>query len=481
MSTSTASWRIAPRDSAQLSFCTVQGSLILADVAGLLLSVILSLFCKYLVSGDLNLYSYIRLWPFAFVFLLVYWLIGLYSDVALSAPEELRRTTLSTIAIFVALAAITVSLRGASSYFTWTLFLAVSFTLFFVPLLRAIVRRSLAGKHWWGYQAVVLGGGSTGRNIIRTLRSEPGLGFKPIAVLDADPSLPRFIEGVPVYRSVHGTLDTLLHPSRRYTVIATSRNSDAEVSSLMTRLGANLSRVLVIPDSSPLYSGLLLSPKSVGGIWGWEVTHAELNRRQQWLKRALDLTLVALAIPVLLPLVAVIAACIRLDSKGSPVYGHRRIGRDGKFFRAWKFRSMVINGDEVLAEHLRDNPEARAEWEESFKLRNDPRVTRVGKFLRRTSLDELPQLWNVLMGEMSLVGPRPIVEAEIERYGEHFDLYARVMGGVTGLWQVSGRSNVSYEERVRLDSFYVRNWSIWMDLCILVRTVEVVLLRKGAY
>ncbi len=481
MSTSIAPLRIAARESAPPTFCTVQGSLILADVAGLLLSVILSLICKYAVSGDLNLYSYIRLWPFLFVFLFVYWLIGLYSDVALSAPEELRRTTLSTIGIFVSLAAITVSLRGANSYFTWTLFLAVSCTLFFVPLLRALVRRALASKHWWGYQALVLGGGSTGRDIIRTLRSEPGLGFKPIAVLDEDPSLPRFIEGVPVYRSVHGNLDNLLRPSYRYTVIATSRNSDAQVSSLMTKLGASLSRVLVIPDSSPLYSGLLLSPKSVGGMWGWEVSDAELNTRQRWLKRLLDLTLVLIAIPLLLPLVALIALWIRWDSKGSAVYGHKRIGRDGKAFRAWKFRSMVANGDEVLARHLRDNPEAQAEWQASFKLKDDPRVTRAGKFLRRTSLDELPQLWNVLMGEMSLVGPRPIVEAEIERYGEHFDLYTRVLGGVTGLWQVSGRSNVSYEERVRLDSFYVRNWTIWMDLCILVRTVEVVLLRKGAY
>ncbi len=142
---------------------------------------------------------------------------------------------------------------------------------------------------------------------------------------------------------------------------------------------------------------------------------------------------------------------------------------------------MMVGSDEVLERHLSSNREAWEEWHRDHKLRNDPRVTLVGRFLRQTSLDELPQLWNVLSNEMSLVGPRPIVEAEIPKYGTSYSLYTRVKGGVTGLWQVSGRNDVSYEERVKLDSFYVRNWSVWLDLCILYRTIGTVLFRSGAY
>ena len=141
---------------------------------------------------------------------------------------------------------------------------------------------------------------------------------------------------------------------------------------------------------------------------------------------------------------------------------------------------MVLNGDDFLAQHLENNPAAREEWELTHKLAVDPRVTRIGNFLRKSSLDELPQLWNVLRGDMSLVGPRPIVDAEVAKYGTSFDLYKSVDSGLTGLWQVSGRNDTSYEERVTLDTFYARNWSVWLDLCILFRTVGAVLFRKGA-
>jgi lipopolysaccharide/colanic/teichoic acid biosynthesis glycosyltransferase len=142
---------------------------------------------------------------------------------------------------------------------------------------------------------------------------------------------------------------------------------------------------------------------------------------------------------------------------------------------------MVLNADLALTEYLAANPEAQAEWNLDHKLRNDPRITRIGKFLRKTSLDELPQLWNVLRGEMSLVGPRPIVDAEISKYAEHFDLYAKVKPGITGMWQISGRNDTTYEERVGLDAFYSRNWSPFLDIYILARTIKVVLLREGAY
>ena len=148
---------------------------------------------------------------------------------------------------------------------------------------------------------------------------------------------------------------------------------------------------------------------------------------------------------------------------------------------AWKFRSMAADASQALEHCLTANPALREEWQRNHKLRNDPRVTRIGRFLRRTSLDELPQLWNILRGQMSFVGPRPIVREEISRYGESYALYKKVTPGLTGLWQVSGRNNTSYQQRVSLDLYYIRNWSPWLDLYILARTVTAVLFARGAY
>jgi Undecaprenyl-phosphate galactose phosphotransferase WbaP len=176
-----------------------------------------------------------------------------------------------------------------------------------------------------------------------------------------------------------------------------------------------------------------------------------------------------------------VALAVRLDSRGPVLFSHYRVGRGGKEFLAWKFRSMVLDANVALKEHLKRDPAARQEWAACQKLKNDPRVTRVGRFLRKTSLDELPQLWNVLRGDMSLVGPRPIEPEEVVRYGTHIEKYKLVQGGLTGLWQVSGRSDTSYEARINYDCFYVHNWSVWLDLCILFQTIGAVLSRAGAF
>ncbi len=203
--------------------------------------------------------------------------------------------------------------------------------------------------------------------------------------------------------------------------------------------------------------------------------------RYRVVKRILDIALVLLSAPVLLLVVLVIAAAIRIDSPGPIFFSHRRIRGHGTFFTMWKFRTMCVNSAELLDEYLRSNPEARTEWNRSHKLRHDPRVTPIGRFLRRTSLDELPQLWNVLTGAMSLVGPRPIVAAEVEKYAEYFADYCMVKPGITGLWQVSGRSGTGYMQRVRLDRSYVRNWSLRGDVMILARTPRSVIRQVGAY
>lgn len=209
---------------------------------------------------------------------------------------------------------------------------------------------------------------------------------------------------------------------------------------------------------------------------------SRLSRRgAQRMKRIADV-IVALGLGILaLPLMALIAAAIVIES-GRPVFfTQKRVGKGGRRFRLWKFRSMISSGHEVLSEHLRAHPRVALEWRLTRKLRSDPRVTRVGRLLRRTSLDELPQLWNVLRGDMSMVGPRPVVPDELRRYGRAASLYLRVKPGLTGLWQVSGRNDTTYTRRIELDGQYIRRWSAGMDILILLRTVRVVLLGKGAY
>ncbi|VEB22475.1 Putative colanic biosynthesis UDP-glucose lipid carrier transferase [Avibacterium volantium] len=204
------------------------------------------------------------------------------------------------------------------------------------------------------------------------------------------------------------------------------------------------------------------------------------KRSSRILKRAVDIFISLSLIIVLSPFLLWLYYLVAKDG-GKAIYAHKRVGMNKKVFGCLKFRTMVLNSDEVLRNLLKNNPEARAEWEKDFKLKNDPRITKIGHFLRKTSLDELPQLFNVLKGDMSLVGPRPIVRQELIRYRDELDYYLMTRPGMTGLWQISGRNNIDYSTRVYYDAWYVRNWSIWNDITILFKTARVVFEKTGAY
>jgi len=202
---------------------------------------------------------------------------------------------------------------------------------------------------------------------------------------------------------------------------------------------------------------------------------------RDWIARVLDMLLILFAAPYIMLAFLVLTILIKLDSPGPVFFRQRRIGRFGRKFHLYKFRTMVQNADQALQNYLDNSPELKAQWLATHKLKQDPRVTRLGSMLRKLSLDELPQIWNIIIGDMSLIGPRPIVDAEVEKYGKCFDLYILVRPGLTGLWQVSGRNDTTYERRVELDEYYVRNRSLKLDLQILWRTVFVVLRKYGAY
>ena len=199
------------------------------------------------------------------------------------------------------------------------------------------------------------------------------------------------------------------------------------------------------------------------------------------MKRVFDIVATACGGIFILPFMLIIAIIIYLDSGGPIIYKQKRVGRNGKEFNFYKFRSMVKNADMILEEYLNTHEDEKKEWQKNFKLKNDPRVTKIGKIIRKTSIDELPQLWNVLIGDMSLVGPRPLLPNEVERYSSYIEDYKLVLPGLTGVWQVSGRSDTTFEERVIMDSWYIHNWSVWIDIVYLLKTVLVVVKSKGAY
>lgn len=199
------------------------------------------------------------------------------------------------------------------------------------------------------------------------------------------------------------------------------------------------------------------------------------------LKRAFDVSAALTALILISPLFLMLMLLVKFSDRGPIFYGHRRIGHNGKTFRCMKFRTMVVDGDRVLQAYLQNNPRAMEEWRETRKLQNDPRVTLVGAVLRKLSLDELPQLINIIRGEMSVVGPRPVVEDELERYDTSAIYYLQSRPGLTGLWQVSGRNDVSYESRVAFDTHYVKNWSLGSDMMIIAKTIPAVCLSRGSY
>ncbi|PZA06869.1 MULTISPECIES: undecaprenyl-phosphate galactose phosphotransferase WbaP [unclassified Meiothermus] len=450
-----------------------------ADLLLVATSLFLAVWLRYLWDRTLFWDVYLPLWPAVLLFPLAYGLAGLYG-VGIAPPEELRRLSYSTSLVFVILGAATFMYKAGADYSRGAFVFAWGLALVLVPLGRALVRELWARKPWWGAAVLVLGAGQTGEAVVRVLRKQPALGLKPVALLDDDPAKQgREVERVPVV----GGLERAGEFARmgvRHAVVAMPGVGRGRLLELLERHGMDFPHLILIPDLFGL-SSLWVTSRDLGGVLGLEVRQKLLLPGPRLVKRAMDLGLVMVfALPLLL-LVALLGLLIRLDSPGSLFYGHSRLGLAAIRFRAWKFRSMVQDADRKLAEYLERHPELRAEWERDQKLKNDPRITRVGKLLRKTSLDELPQLWNVLKGEMSLVGPRPIVEEEVGRYGPLFALYTKVRPGLTGLWQVSGRNDTTYDERVAMDAYYVRNWSPWLDLYILARTVWVVLFGKGAY
>jgi Undecaprenyl-phosphate galactose phosphotransferase WbaP len=432
------------------------------------------------LGGKLEFATYIHLWPVFSVVLGVFALFGLYPGIVANPVTEIRRIVEATTVVFLTLTVVTFLVRTAEAYSRLVFFVAWLLAMLLIPLARAAVRKGFARKDWWGYPAVVFGAGDTGRMVIQQLQSQPELGFRVKVVADPSAHGPSSLYGLPVFCDLETTAAAARRAGVSHAIIAMPELSSAKLLALLESHVAEFPNVLLVPDLGGI-SSLGIETRDLCRQLALEVRRSLLRPGAQLAKRCLDVSLASLVSLAALPVFAIIYVLLKVESRGEAFYSQPRIGRHGDVFRIWKFRTMVPNAQQLLDAYLETHPQLRYEWERDQKLKNDPRVTPLGRILRRFSLDELPQLWNVFSGDMSLVGPRPIIQNEVAKYGEGYVLYRQVLPGVTGLWQISGRNNTSYPERIALDSYYVRNWSPWFDIYILSRTIKVVLGCEGAY
>lgn len=413
---------------------------------------------RLITPGDVRFY--LEVFPGLALFVAAFAIHGLYPGVLLHPAEEIRRVFHCVSIVFLLVLCTTFLWHNAESYSRSIVMITWALGAPAVLLARKLARQRLSRYGWWGVPAVVFGSGASARRVLNALMNRE-LGVRVTAVVSGE------------FLHLPGT------GTAHYAILA-EPPSKAALHYMIQDQCKGYRHVLLVPDLRGICS-LGISARDIGGEIGFEVPQRLFHRSAGIMKRALDLVLTLAGLFALLPVFLLIAAAIKLTSIGPVFYGHTRYGRDGTTFKALKFRTMFQNGESILLEHFHKNPEELAAWQRDQKLKPDPRVTRVGGWLRRYSLDELPQLCNVLLGQMSLVGPRPIVSAEVEKYGRGYDLYSRVRPGITGLWQVSGRNNTTYPERVAFDEYYVRNWSIWLDTYILVRTARAVFSAEGAY
>ena len=356
------------------------------------------------------------------------------------------------------------------------------FVLVNVCLIRYGVLKFLKRRNLFCEPIILIGAGLTAERLINFWQEDLGYRYKIVGLIDDHPVSKDLPKKFPILGGFDEARRIIRAANVKTVIIAAPGLGKEKLQTLISEIQPHVKNISFVPDliGTPMSSvepAILFSEK----ILMLNLRNNLSRPYNRALKRIFDLVMTIVGGLMISPVLLVIALAVAIDNRGRIIFAHRRVGAAGKKFPCYKFQTMVPDAEAKLKKYLAENPEAKREWEETFKLTNDPRVTKLGNFLRRTSLDELPQLWNVIRGEMSLVGPRPIVQAEVPRYGKNIREYYMVLPGITGMWQVSGRSDTTYPERVAMDTWYVRNWSVWIDLMYLFKTVKAVFYGKGAY
>ena len=356
------------------------------------------------------------------------------------------------------------------------------FIMLFIIVFRFISHKILNALQILYIPVLLVGAGKTAELVNKSLQRMPVSYYKIIGYVDDNPKSYTIAKEYPCLGAFSDVERVIKDTGVQTVLICAPGLESKKLVALINRLQLLVKRVAFVPE----LFGLPTSNITARGMMEEQavvlrVQNNLARKSNRIMKRIFDIVATVCGGIFILPFMLIIAIIIYLDSGGPIIYKQKRVGRDGKEFNFYKFRSMVKNADTILEEYLNTHEDEKKEWQKNFKLKNDPRVTKIGKIIRKTSIDELPQLWNVLIGDMSLVGPRPLLPNEVERYSNYIEDYKLVLPGLTGVWQVSGRSDTTFEERVIMDSWYIHNWSVWIDIVYLLKTVLVVVKSKGAY
>ncbi|MBA2115407.1 undecaprenyl-phosphate galactose phosphotransferase WbaP [Bremerella alba] len=452
--------------------------MMIADGMSIVLTMALSQVLLGTVFPDIHYAIARQLLPLLAIAMVSFAVGGGYRICGLHPSQELRRIALlDNTSLLLLLMANLLFSESSTPYELSLICLTLILINLIHPGIRLLSRILLSTQSWWGWSVIVVGHREHACRVFRHILKNAELAMRPVRLLTSD----EFTSALTIPEKEQLAHDVVSQSHASIVVLAVEDNDPSSYCSDIDFWSTQAQDVIIVPSEFQ-WPTLWTETRDIGGIMG---LHARAKLLSQWRllsKRLLDIGLIILFAPILIPICLLVAVLVRINSEGPIFFGHKRIGRSGRTFKAWKFRSMIPNANAALEEYLNCHPEFREEWERDHKLKNDPRIIPgIGHIMRKFSLDELPQVWNVLRGDMSLVGPRPIVESEIEKYRDVFPLYLKVTPGITGLWQVSGRNNTTYQERITLDAFYVRNWSPWLDFYILAMTIKTVLLREGAF
>jgi Undecaprenyl-phosphate galactose phosphotransferase WbaP len=421
-------------------------------------------------------------WSAAYVLLLwpvMSWREGLYPGYGLTPPQELKKQAAVVLYAALVLTAIVVVVPSYASVPVSLLALVAVMSLATLPMGRSLAKRWLYASGVWGRPVIVLGAGATGYRIVRSLLRTPLDGLHPVAFFDDDSRLiGRQLHGIPVEGRVREADTFAAANGVRHAIVAMPSLANEELRDLLDVQGRTLRTIQYVPNLAGLPAEDVYA-SSLDGMLAIEVKNNLASMRNRAIKRGIDIFGAVFGLLVLSPLLLALGLWVRLDTRGPALYRSERVGEEGEVFKCLKFRTMAVDAEARLEELITKNTSIREEYELFHKLDDDPRVTRAGRFLRKYSLDELPQLFNVLLGEMSLVGPRPYLTRELPLMTSHKDIILQAKPGMTGYWQVSERNDVTFADRLEMEAHYVRNWSIWWDIVILAKTVPAMLEKRG--
>lgn len=391
----------------------------------------------------------------------MFFLQGLYPGYGMTAVKELEQMSKSILFAFFLLASVSYLNKPFQNFPRSILLISWGLSTIILPLLHFSLRNILSRASWYGLPIIIFGEETWGKEIATSLKRVRRLGWKPQKLLPFD-----------AIKNFDNQRDRA-----QMAILAPASQTPIEE---YARLLNHRFRKVVLIRKTDNFGSLWVEPRDLDGYLGLEFHYHLLVRRNRWIKRGVDILGSGLLLVLLSPLLALLSLLIKIDSPGPAFFRQKRLGRDFLRFQVVKFRTMVVGAEEKLEELLQQDPIAKAQYEEFHKLENDPRVTKLGNFLRKFSLDELPQLWNVFIGEMSLSGPRAYMPVELDEMGSYAPIILRVAPGMTGWWQVLGRHNTTFEKRLQMDEYYISNWSLWMDIYIFLKTIFVVLGGNGA-